>query len=125
MCIRDRAQASPELRQAFLDELAGHLLIPNKTIHNPVGWLHSLIRRHKDGFVALALAPQVAEQRARRQRHQERLANAAMPVPSSATADLSYAAPEQVAVESEVQRTERQRLKELRASFGAKRGGAL
>jgi hypothetical protein len=113
------SQASPELRQSFLDELAGHLSIPSKTIHNPVGWLHSLIRRHKDGFVALALAPQVAEQRARNQRFQERIAATASvqraPVESS-TASV------QTVSESEVQRTERQRLKELRASFSVKRG---
>ena len=119
-------QAPQDLQQAFLDELAGHLAIPGKTIHNPTGWLHGLIRRHQGGFVALAMAPQIAEQRARYQRHQERLATAAMPVQSSSSslADLSSTESAQVTVESEVQRTERQRLKELRASFGANRGGA-
>lgn len=117
------AKAPPELRQAFLDELAGHLLIPNKTIHNPVGWLHSLIRRHQDGFVTLALATHMATQRARYQRHLERIANTPPAAPSSSS-EQSSAKPEQVAVESEVQRTERQRLKELRASFGVKRGDA-
>lgn len=117
------AQAPKELQQTFLDELAGHLLIPNKTIHNPSGWLHSLIRRHRDGFVSLALAPQVAEQRARRLRHQERIATAVMSPPASpevGSVTTAHAEPE-----SEVQRTQRQLLKELRASFGAKRGESM
>src|SRR3990167_5315636 len=62
-------QAPSELRQAFLDELAGHLAIPSKKIHNPAGWLHSLIRRHGQCNEALGM-----EQRVRQRRHQERLA---------------------------------------------------
>lgn len=118
------AQASPDLRQAFLDELAGHLAIPSKTIHNPIGWLHSLIRRYRDGDVVLAMAPQVSEQRQRRQRHLERM-NAGSEV--APHADLPSVLPEPAKAESEVQRNERQRLKELRASFQApvKQGGSL
>lgn len=118
------AQASPDLRQAFLDELAGHLAIPSKTIHNPIGWLHSLIRRYRDGDVVLAMAPQVAELRLRRQRHLERL-SAMTPVQAGAERSPPMADPSKS--ESEVQRTERQRLKELRASFQApaKQGGSL
>lgn len=117
-------QASHDLRQAFLDELAGHLAIPSKTIHNPIGWLHSLIRRYRDGDVVLAMAPQVAELRLRRHRHLERLS--AM-TPVQAGAELSPPTAEPSKGESEVQRTERQRLKELRASFQApaKQGGSL
>lgn len=117
-------QAPQDLQQAFLDELAGHLAIPNKVIHNPTGWLHGLIRKHQSGFVALALAPQIAELRQRRQRHEERLANA-----DTAQADLAPAREGEtesadVDHDSEVRREHRQRLQELRAAFVAKRGDA-
>lgn len=119
------AKAPGELRQAFLDELAGHLAIPTKKIHNPAGWLHSLIRRHADGFVALAMAPQVADLRARRQRHQDRMANVANapahPVPQAS--NIQTGADETAAVDSEVKRVNRQRLLELAAAFSARRGG--
>ena len=116
------AQAAPELQQVFLDELAGHLAIPNKTIHNPIGWLHALIRKHQSGFVALALAPQVAEQRLRQQRHQERLAKT---VQSASQEPAAAPVTELAPIESEIKRAHRQRLQELRASFEAKRGGQV
>ena len=118
------AQAAPELQQDFLDELAGHLAIPNKTIHNPIGWLHALIRKHQSGFVALALAPQIAELRHRRQRHEERLASAGAAQPDQGPSRVGV--PESVGMDqdSEVRREHRQRLQELRAAFVVKRGDA-
>jgi hypothetical protein len=118
------AQAPSELRQAFLDELAGHLAIPSKKIHNPAGWLHSLIRRHAEGFVALAMAPQVADLRARQRRHQERLAGVVacsteQQMPTSTQGREVEAAP----LDSEIKRTHRQRLLELKAAFTTQRGG--
>lgn len=114
------AKAKPELRQDLLDELAGHLAMPNKTIHNPIGWLHTLIRKQAEGFVALALAPQVAEQRRRHQRHQQRLAKA---VTSATQEPATATAAAQPSSDSEIKRTHRQKLQELRATFDAKRGG--
>ena len=93
--------------------------MPNKTIHNPIGWLHTLIRKQAEGFVALALAPQVAEQRRSRQRHQQRLAKAV----TSATQEPAATAAAQPSSDSEIKRTHRQKLQELRATFEAKRGG--
>ncbi|MFZ2825112.1 MAG: hypothetical protein WA007_05550 [Hydrogenophaga sp.] len=117
-------QAPSELRQAFLDELSGHLAIPSKKIHNPAGWLHSLIRRHAEGFVALAMAPQVAEQRVRQRRHQERLAGVVacsteQQMPTSTQCREVEPAP----LDSEIKRTHRQRLLELKAAFTTQRGG--
>jgi hypothetical protein len=114
------AQAKPELQQDLLDELAGHLAMPNKTIHNPIGWLHTLIRKQAEGFVALALAPQVAEQRRSFQRHQERLAKA---VTSASQEPAAATATGQPSPDSEIKRTHRRKLQELRATFDAKRGG--
>ncbi|AOW13317.1 hypothetical protein LPB72_09700 [Hydrogenophaga crassostreae] len=108
------AKAPKELRQSFLDELAGHLSIPSKLIHNPAGWLHGLIRNHGEGFVVLAMAPQIAAQRAKRQQHQDRLTNA-VPVPA-AGANLATSKVEE---DSEIKRATLQRLRELKVSFAA------
>jgi hypothetical protein len=62
--------AAPEaLRQALLDELEGQLGIAGKTIANPPGYVHGLIRRHAAGNLILAMADQVATARAERERH--------------------------------------------------------
>jgi hypothetical protein len=55
-------------RQVLLDELAGQLAIPNKTIHNPPGWLHGLIGRWKAGTAKLAMASSVRGDREQRER---------------------------------------------------------
>jgi len=110
--------------RAFLDELAGHLAIPGKTIHNPAGWLHSLVRRHAEGFVALAMAAQIADMRARQRRHQERLAGS---VARSSSPDAAGNSRVQegatAATDSEVKRVHRQRLLELKVAFTSQRGG--
>jgi len=118
-------QASPDLRQSFLDELAGHLSIPTKTIHNPAGWLHSLIRRHREGFVALAMAEQVAGLRVKRQQHDARMAGIASgPVDAKAAAATTSQEPVSGEADlegpSESKRINLQRLEELKASFAAK-----
>lgn len=118
-------QASPDLRQSFLDELAGHLSIPTKTIHNPAGWLHSLIRRHREGFVALAMAEQVAGLRVKRQQHDARMAGIASgPVDAKAAAATTSQKPVSGEADldgpSESKRINLQRLEELKASFAAK-----
>jgi hypothetical protein len=118
------SQAPTELRQSFLDELAGHLAIPGKTIHNPAGWLHSLVRRHAEGFVSLAMAAQIADMRARQRRHQERLAGS---VARSSSPDAAGNSRVQegatAATDSEVKRVNRQRLLELKVAFTSQRGG--
>lgn len=117
-------QAPPEHRQSFLDELAGHLLIPTKTIHNPAGWLHSLIRRSREGFVALAMAEQVAAQRLKRQQHDARMAGIASGPVDAVAAAIGSQVPDTGAddagAQSESKRVNLQRLEELKASFAAK-----
>jgi hypothetical protein len=123
------ARAPADMQQPFLDELAGQLAIPGKVIHNPIGWLHSLIRRHGDGFVALAMAPQVAAQRVAYQRHKERMAET---VASASTCDASLsffdavptsAAPAVQVVDSQAKRVGLDRLRELKQAFASQRGG--
>jgi hypothetical protein len=123
------AWAPADMQQPFLDELAGQLAIPGKTIHNPIGWLHSLIRRHGEGFVALAMAPQVAAQRMAYQRHQARMAQTVAsastndaPLPSSGAALINGAPAAQV-VDSEAKRVGLDRLRELKQAFASQRGG--
>jgi hypothetical protein len=52
-------QVPADQRQALLDELQGQMRIPNKTIHNPAGWLASLASKIRNG-AALPLADSVA-----------------------------------------------------------------
>lgn len=123
------ASAPHELRQAFLDELAGHLAIPGKVIHNAPGWLHGLIRNHREGRVVLAMAPQVAAQRKRLQLHQERIAGAATVGRSEPSSYVSAVSPQQLDqagephAPSDAQRAAVERLNELRKEFEAKRLG--
>jgi len=123
------ATAPQELRQVFLDELAGHLSIPGKVIHNAPGWLHGLIRNHRDGHVVLAMAPQVAAQRQRLQRHQERIANAASvgrrdsPPQSTSVSPLKADQAVEPYTPTDVQRSAVERLNELRREFAMKSVG--
>ena len=119
------SKAPSELRQAFLDELAGHLGIPNKTIHNPAGWLHRLIQRHATGYVDLAMASQVAVLRLRKRRHQERMDAALSSSLKHGTGAINEARPlgnEEVASDSEVKKIHRLRLQELKAQFSRQQG---
>jgi hypothetical protein len=123
------AHAPADMQQPFLDELAGQLAIPGKTIHNPIGWLHSLIRRHSDGFVALALAPQIAAQRLAYQRNQARIANAVASASLQAGVDAgpgvidATAVPPTEVTDSEAKRVGLDRLRELKQAFASQRGG--
>lgn len=120
------SKAPSELRQSFLDELAGHLAIPNKTIHNPAGWLHCLIQRHATGSVDLAMASQVAHFRLRKRQHQERMAVALASSLKDGTGVINEArllGKEEGASDSEVKKIHRLRLHELKAQFAQARSG--
>lgn len=94
------ARAPEAVRQALLDELDGQLGIEGKTIHNPAGWLHALVRRHASGTLELAMAEKVAADRRERERHLKTLerlqSSAALPPETDgatpAPAELSQAA---------------------------------
>jgi hypothetical protein len=115
------ARAPIELQQPLLDELAGNLSIPNKTIHNPIGWLHSLIQRQRQGTVELALAPQIAQQRLRRQQHKDRLIGSPVTTGLATVADTGALVAD--AFDPEIKRVHLQRLEELKKSFPTSRGG--
>ena len=65
---RTLATAPTAIHQALLDELEGQLGMQGKTIHNPPGYLHALIRRHASGSLELAMADKVQADRAERAR---------------------------------------------------------
>jgi hypothetical protein len=101
-------QAPVDQRQPLLDELQGQLLIPTKTIHNPVGWMLGVMRNLRQG-ATLALAHQVARDRAHHTAFQRQVATAvppANPIPVS---------------DPQAREDARQRLNALRADF-ARRG---
>lgn len=81
--LRIVARVSNELRQPLLDELAGHLGMPRKTIDNPLGWLNKLAQRALEGSLFLTMAPAVAATRERRARAAVRAARVA-PEPAPA-----------------------------------------
>ncbi len=111
--------APQEVRQQLLDELEGQLGISGKTITNPPGYLHALIRKHAQGALVLALADQVAAARTQRARHQALLEQQAQQAP--ARIDPT---PSTQPNDSEVARQSRERLKELRRQFVAGGGAA-
>jgi hypothetical protein len=74
--LRIATKAPPELRQAVLDELDGHLGLPRKVIANPLGWLHAIVEQALAGTLTLTMADSVAAARVRRQRHEAQLATA-------------------------------------------------
>ena len=51
-------------QQMLLDELAGQM--DAKNIVNPIGYLHTLVKKHKEGGFEPAMAEQVAADRERR-----------------------------------------------------------
>lgn len=98
-----------DVQQRLLDELQGQLLIPSKTIYNPVGWMLGLIRRWQAGAV-LALSDQVAKQRQQRVSALRALAALSPAIdPSSVTRHIGKDAA-------------RQRLQVLRNEFSNKAG---
>lgn len=68
-------QVDANLRQVLLDELAGHLALPGKTINNPAGWLHRVAEQAASGCV-LPLAASTAQIRAAKRKAAEREARA-------------------------------------------------
>lgn len=64
--LKALATAPAALRQPLLDELEGQLSIAGKTIHNPAGWLYSLLTKERQGTLVLAMADKVAGDRERR-----------------------------------------------------------
>ena len=119
--VRQTLLSAPQpVRQQLLDELEGQLGIAGKTIANPPGYLHALIRRHASGELVLAMAGQVAMARRQRERHQALLAKAERETPARRADNApSPTTPN----DPEVVRQARERLMELRKQFGAG-GGA-
>lgn len=121
--VRHTLLTAPQaVRQQLLDELEGQLGIAGKTIANPPGYLHALIRRHASGELVLAMADQVATSRRQRERHQALLEQSqrVQPVRTDANAQAGHATPPN---DSEVARNALQRLRELRQQFQA--GGGM
>lgn len=113
-------QAPKAIRQALLDELDGQLGIPGKTIHNPAGWLRTLVRRYARGTLELAMADKIAADRKSRERIAKAIERAhAQPPQPAQTTNADADAPQP----SETARQARARLRELRAGLAAK-GGA-
>lgn len=109
--LRIVGTAPAEVQQDLLDELAGHLGMPRKTIDNPLGWLSKLAQRAQHGSLVLTMAPVIAAARARRQKAAERL-------PAHAPTACVPAAPDPEAAERAEQA--RARLRELRNGMAAK-----
>lgn len=63
-------------RQRLLDELAGHMQMPRKSIESPLGWLNGIVRKACTGDVIYTMADRVASARKARQSHDLRIANA-------------------------------------------------
>ncbi|MDZ7903929.1 MAG: hypothetical protein U5L01_15990, partial [Rheinheimera sp.] len=83
--LRIAAKAPPELRQAVLDELEGHLGLPRKSIANPLGWLHAVVEQALADTLTLTMAEGVAAARVHRRRHEAQQA-AALRTAASASA---------------------------------------
>lgn len=120
--VRQTLLSAPQpVRQQLLDELEGQLGIAGKTIANPPGYLHALIRRHASGELVLAMADQVATARRQRERHQALLAQPEREAPARRADNTpSPTTPN----DPEVVRQARERLNELRKQFSAGRGAA-
>ena len=103
------------VQQDLLDELAGHLGMPRKTIDNPLGWLSTLVQKAQDGSLVLTMAPVIAAARARRQEVAERL-------PVLAPMACAPTAPDPEAAERAEQA--RAKLRELRDSMAARAAAA-
>lgn len=63
---RTVASIEPGEQQMLLDELAGQM--GAKSIGNPIGYLHALVKKHKDGGLVPAFAKAVADDRAHREK---------------------------------------------------------
>jgi hypothetical protein len=108
-------QAPADQRQPLLDELEGQLRIPGKTIHNPAGWVLSVIRQRQRGPLVLPLADQVAQERVHRLAVEERVrqATSGHPVQQEARAPSPRADPAVI-------QASRERLAQLRSEILSK-----
>jgi hypothetical protein len=114
--LRIVGKVPAEIQQDLLDELAGHLGMPRKTIDNPLGWLSTLVQKAQDGSLVLTMAPVIAAARARRQKVAERL-------PALAPTACAPAAPDPEAAKRAEQA--RAKLRELRNGMVAKAAPAM
>ena len=101
------------MRQLLLDELEGQLGIAGKTIANPPGYLHALIRRYAQGDLVLAMADQVAAVRAQRERSKKAIDQAQMTPAVPAT----ESSPNATTADSLIAQQSLERLRELRRQF--------
>ena len=76
-------------QQMLLDELAGQMAVKNIT--NPIGYLHVLVKKHKEGSLVPAMAEKVAADRVNRAKA---LARAAQRESAAAAAHKKYSAQE-------------------------------
>ena len=106
-------------QQRLLDELAGHLQLPRKSIDSPLGWLNGLARKVCTGDAIYTLADRVAAERLARQRHQAQI-DAAMRGP---VARAESAGPTQVSPSISVAEA-RERIAKARAEVMARHGGS-
>lgn len=110
--LRIVGKVPAEIQQDLLDELAGHLGLPRKTIDNPLGWLSTLVQRAQDGSLVLTMAPAIAAARARQQKVAER-------IPALAPAACATSASDPEAAEQA-----RAKLRELRNGMAARAAAA-
>lgn len=68
-------------RQRLLDELAGHMQMPRKSIESPLGWLNGIARKACTGDVIYTMADRVASARKARNNHDLRIATAMKSMP--------------------------------------------
>lgn len=116
--VRATLAAAPvEQRQALLDELEGQLGIQGKTIHNPPGYLHVLIKRQANGSLDLAMAEKVAADRREREQVQAAIDRASV---NAAAARAIGPATDAVAEPSAAAIEARQKLQALRQQFVGK-----
>ena len=101
---RTLATAPAAIHQALLDELEGQLGLQGKTIHNPPGYLHALIRRHASGTLDLAMADKVAADRSQRAHHEQVMRKARQeteqPRPTAVTQEAQETQPSPTVVEA-------------------------
>jgi hypothetical protein len=93
--VRTALKAAPiVIRQPLLDELEGQLTL--KQIHNPPGWLHTLIGKHRQGALVLSMAGKVAADREQRAHVLAQLARVANAAPRELPKPVSACAPDPV-----------------------------
>jgi len=54
-----------QVQQLLLDELAGHMASPHKPVRSPLGFLHTITSKQRDGTLIATMAQEVALARSR------------------------------------------------------------